>query len=76
MNLLACNIAFISIPVFIPIPDSMYKTSSVATLPVAPLAKGQPPRPATEESMTETPIEKGSLEKRLDLSENTFDFDY
>jgi hypothetical protein len=27
----------------------MYSTSSVATLPVAPLAYGQPPRPETDE---------------------------
>ena len=38
------------IPVFIPMPLSIYKTSSVATFPVAPLAYGQPPRPATEVS--------------------------
>lgn len=42
--------------VSIPRPCSIYKTSSVETLPDAPLAYGHPPRPATEESTTETPI--------------------
>jgi hypothetical protein len=44
-----------STPVSIPIPFNMYTTSSVATLPDAPLAYGQPPRPATDESTTEIP---------------------
>ncbi len=35
-----------SIPVSIPRPFSRYSTSSVATLPVAPLAYGHPPSPA------------------------------
>jgi hypothetical protein len=36
-------------------PSSMYTTSSVATFPDAPLAYGQPPSPATDESTTEMP---------------------
>ena len=42
--------------VFIPSPWSMYTTSSVATFPVAPLAYGHPPKPATEESIVLIPI--------------------
>ena len=42
--------------VCIPIPSSIYTTSSVATFPEAPGAYGQPPKPATEESTTDTPI--------------------
>jgi hypothetical protein len=45
----------ISMPVRMPIPLSIYTTSSVATLPVAPLAYGQPPTPPTAESITEMP---------------------
>ena len=44
-----------SMPVSIPMPCSMYTTSSVATLPVAPLAYGQPPRPAMDVSNCQTP---------------------
>ena len=44
-----------SIPVDIPIPFNIYRTSSVATFPLAPLAYGQPPSPATAESMEEMP---------------------
>lgn len=40
----------------IPSPSNMYNTSSVATLPLAPLAYGHPPRPAVELSTTDTPI--------------------
>ena len=36
----------------------MKTTSSVATLPVAPLAYGQPPRPATLVSKVWTPISR------------------
>lgn len=46
----------ISTLVLIPSPFSMYTTSSVATFPDAPLAYGQPPRPATEESTALIPI--------------------
>src|SRR5450830_704602 len=38
-----------STPVSTPSPCIMYSTSSVATLPVAPLAYGQPPSPDTDE---------------------------
>lgn len=41
-----------SIPVDNPIELSIYKASSVETFPEAPVAYGQPPKPATEESMT------------------------
>ena len=41
--------------VLTPIPWSINTTSSVATLPVAPLAKGQPPSPDTDESTVDTP---------------------
>src|SRR6266513_1876337 len=44
-----------STPVLMPSPCSMYTTSSVATLPEAPAAYGQPPRPATEASNVATP---------------------
>src|SRR6187397_1243099 len=44
-----------STPVSIPRPSSMYSTSSLATLPVAPFAYGQPPSPATELSNVATP---------------------
>src|SRR5688572_6404277 len=44
-----------STPVSTPRPCSMYTTSSVATLPEAPLAYGQPPRPAMDESKVRTP---------------------
>ena len=42
--------------VFMPSPFSKYTTSSVATLPLAPCAYGQPPRPAMLLSTTLTPI--------------------
>src|SRR5438128_7656542 len=45
-----------STPVLMPRPCSMYTTSSVATLPEAPAAYGQPPSPATEASNVATPI--------------------
>src|SRR5580765_6835671 len=44
-----------STPVSMPRPSSMYSTSSLATLPVAPFAYGQPPSPATELSYVATP---------------------
>lgn len=44
-----------STPVLMPIPCNMYTTSSVGTLPEAPLAYGHPPSPATEESTIATP---------------------
>src|SRR5690606_7620450 len=44
-----------SMPVSMPRPWSMYATSSLATLPLAPVAYGQPPVPDTEESTTATP---------------------
>src|SRR6267143_4986916 len=44
-----------STPVLTPSPCSMYTTSSVATLPEAPTAYGQPPSPATEASNVATP---------------------
>src|SRR5690606_16998786 len=44
-----------SMPVAIPIPCNIYTTSSLATLPLAPCAYGQPPVPATAESTTRTP---------------------
>lgn len=46
------TILFRSIPVDNPIPWSKKRTSSVATFPEAPVAYGQPPKPATEESIT------------------------
>src|SRR3546814_9232713 len=42
-----------STPVCMPMPCSMYSTSSLATLPLAPLAYGQPPVPATAASTTQ-----------------------
>ncbi|OMH84315.1 hypothetical protein AX774_g2163 [Zancudomyces culisetae] len=45
-----------SIPVENPRPSNKYTTSSVATFPLAPLAYGQPPSPATDESTTLTPM--------------------
>ena len=39
-------------PVSMDISFNIYNTSSVATFPDAPLAYGQPPNPATDESTT------------------------
>jgi hypothetical protein len=39
-----------------PRPFIRYTTSSLATLPVAPFAYGQPPSPATEQSNVAIPI--------------------
>lgn len=51
------NMSFLrSTLVFTPSPLSIYTTSSVATLPLAPLAYGQPPRPDTDESTTLIPV--------------------
>ena len=47
-----------SMPVSMPMPCNMNTTSSVATLPVAPLAYGHPPKPATDESYCHTPISR------------------
>src|SRR5918997_4579112 len=44
-----------STPVATPIRSNIQTTSSVATLPVAPGAKGQPPRPPAEASNTRRP---------------------
>jgi len=47
-----------SMPVSTPMPCSMYTRSSVARLPAAPGAYGQPPRPATDASRSRTPSSK------------------
>ena len=51
-NFEASQIFAKSTPVLIPIPLSINKTSSVATLPLAPGAYGQPPNPPTDVSIT------------------------
>jgi hypothetical protein len=52
-----------SIPVVRPNPCNMYTKSSVATLPVAPLAYGHPPNPAADESIVR--ISKSNATKIL-----------
>ncbi|KAJ0947097.1 hypothetical protein HanRHA438_Chr01g0011371 [Helianthus annuus] len=62
--------------VFTPSPLSIYTTSSVATLPVAPFAYGQPPRPDTDESTTLIPIcffTKVTFFRMMDAKQNIKD---
>src|SRR5690625_4563800 len=47
-----------STPVWMPKPVSIQMRSSVARFPVADLANGQPPVPATAESKMRTPLRK------------------
>jgi hypothetical protein len=69
INSLAFNIFSISTPVLTPIPFSIYNTSSVATLPLAPKAYGQPPNPAQLESITLIPC-SSALYYRIFLINN------
>jgi len=64
-----------------PISCSVQTTSSVATLPVAPGAKGHPPRPAKEASYTVTPGDfvtptgGGTRERHLRHFDNRIELD-
>ena len=49
-----------SIPVLTPMSSTMCTSSSVAMLPVAPGAYGQPPRPPTEASKSDTPSSRAA----------------
>src|SRR5271166_2310330 len=56
----AAIIASRSIPVATPMSSTMWTSSSVAMLPVAPGAYGQPPRPPTEASKSDTPSSRAA----------------
>ena len=58
MNAAASTTPSSETPVSMPRPSSRNSTSSVATLPVAPFAYGQPPRPATLASKVEMPTSR------------------
>ena len=59
-------------PVSIPIPRSMYTTSSVATFPLAPRAYGHPPSPAVLLSTTVTPEQGEMCRPFIVVEYNTF----
>ena len=56
----AAIIASRSMPVATPMSSTMCTSSSVAMLPVAPGAYGQPPRPPTEASKSATPSSRAA----------------